>query len=110
MSACCRVSSMLVPEYAKLAQIFAAQYPEARIAALSGEKASLGALETDAAARFEHVDAELHEATESEDERHTTNEKRRFGLAKRRSPSQITALRFREAPALSHHPTVPHWL
>lgn len=68
MNACCRVSSTLVPEYAKLAQIFAEQYPEARIAALCGEKASLGALETDAAARFEHVDAELHEATESEDE------------------------------------------
>jgi len=63
-----RVSSTLVPEYSKLVQIFAEQYPEARIAALSGEKASLMALETDIAARFEHIDAELHEAAESEDE------------------------------------------
>lgn len=63
-----RVSSTLVPEYAKLVEIFSKQYPEARIAALSGEKAVLAAIDGEIAARFERIEEELHEALESEDE------------------------------------------
>lgn len=63
-----RVSSTLVPEYAKLVEILSKQYPEARVAALSGEKAALVASESDVAARFERIDEELHEALEREDE------------------------------------------
>ncbi|HYQ04470.1 MAG TPA: hypothetical protein VER96_37615 [Polyangiaceae bacterium] len=63
-----RVSSTLVPEYAKLVHLFSEEYPEARIAALSGEKAALVALESEISGRFERIDEGLHEATESEDE------------------------------------------
>jgi hypothetical protein len=62
------VNSKVLPEYEDLMGIFADAYPSARIAALSGEKDSLAALQKDVAMRFETIDEWLREAAESEDE------------------------------------------
>ena len=55
-------SSRLVPEYRKLVEMFTGAYPTARVAALAGSKAELGALEADAKARFETIDEWLKDA------------------------------------------------
>lgn len=56
-------SSGLVPEYRKLVELFTDAYPNARIAALGGSKASLSELEARAKTHFETIDEWLKEAS-----------------------------------------------
>lgn len=60
-------SSGLVPEYRKLLALFTAAYPDARIAAIGGSRATLDELETQAKAGLELIDDWLKEASEEAD-------------------------------------------
>jgi hypothetical protein len=62
------VSSKVVPDYRKLADTFSAAYPNARLAALSGDPTPFRRLEAEVDARFAAIDAWLREAAAGEDE------------------------------------------
>ena len=62
------VSSKVLPDYRKLATTLADAYPNARIAALSGDTTGFEQLGHDMDTRLATIDAWLDEAAESEDE------------------------------------------
>ncbi len=62
------VSSKVLPDYRKLADTFSAPYPNARLAALAGDKTELERVAHEVDATFTSIDAWLDEAKESEDE------------------------------------------
>jgi hypothetical protein len=62
------VSSKVLPDYRTLVATFSDAYPDARIAALAGDKTGLERVTADVDARFSAIDAWLGEAAESEDE------------------------------------------
>lgn len=61
-------SSLLVPQYRKLVEIFEGAYPSARIAALGGSKSSFDEVEARAKQHFETISEGLKEAARDEDE------------------------------------------
>ncbi|HWA76764.1 MAG TPA: hypothetical protein VG937_30735 [Polyangiaceae bacterium] len=62
------VNSNVLSDYAELQRVLQTSYPDARIAALSGEKPAFEAARADFDARLKKVEAWLERAAESEDE------------------------------------------
>ena len=62
------MSSKVLPDYRKLADTFTEPYPNARLAALAGDKTELERVAREVDATFASIDAWLEEAKESEDE------------------------------------------